>query len=581
MSRQRVITMALICLVSSGLLSAIPVAAQDATSTATLVATPVPTNTATPAPTNTATPVPTNTVTSTPTNTPTPAPTNTATSTPTAVWPTDTPTASVNQTATPAATDCRDLGEPANNEPGGGPALVMNQAVTDLTLSPLNDVDFFSLWAKSGQLFQVTTGGDAGVDTRLRVYATGGQLIAENDDYKAGSASSQVTFWATGEGWYEVAVDSSAPLDWGCRRYTVVGVTVDATPTPTATPSPTRVRQPTAAPTATPVPTKVPEHIRPDDYEPNPTADQAASIGVGQTVDLNFNGWPAGNDAVDHDFFRLYVKQSDRLLIETTDLAEGLDTNVIVYDSGGGVAAGNDDCQAGERRSCLTWEPGYDGLAFVLVGPVGTIPDAVAVGSRAYKLAVTPANSNGGDSPAATGWGWGQTSGGRATPGVAVGSDSSMYGQPLPWKVTPLPPTPTPTASAAITGTQTITSASSGDGAGLVQVRAFSLVPVLPTPKALQPIGIEVTIYYDENDNRAADASEGVGGISVRVLDAATNRPLAQTFTDNQGHATLSLSASDEVRLSISYLGYNKTVKPPGGVFSVRLPAQRVPSLIP
>jgi hypothetical protein len=136
-----------------------------------------------------------------------------------------------------------------------------------------------------------------------------------------------------------------------------------------------------------------------------------------------------------------------------------------------------------------------------------------------------------------------------------------------------------------ITGTQIITTPLTGngaaDGAGLVQVRSYSLVPPLPTPEALQPVGIEVTIYYDENDNRATDASEGVGGISVRVLDAATNRPLAQTFTDSQGHATLSLSAAGAVRLSISYLGYNKTIKPPGGVFSVRLPALRVPSLIP
>jgi hypothetical protein len=53
------------------------------------------------------------------------------------------------------------------------------------------------------------------------------------------------------------------------------------------------------------------------------------------------------------------------------------------------------------------------------------------------------------------------------------------------------------------------------------------------------------------------------------------------THTDNQGHVTLSVSAVGEVRLSLSYLSYNKTIKAPGGRFEIRVPALRLPSLIP
>jgi hypothetical protein len=88
-------------------------------------------------------------------------------------------------------------------------------------------------------------------------------------------------------------------------------------------------------------------------------------------------------------------------------------------------------------------------------------------------------------------------------------------------------------------------------------------------------------VYYDENDNRAPDISEGVAGISVRLLDSLTNRLLGQTFTDSQGHASLSVSATGDVRLSVPYLGYTQPVKPPGKQFEIQLGALRLPSLIP
>ncbi len=552
-----------------------PVAAQGTDVLATETPLPSVTPTSTPLPTDTAT------------FTPSPAPTGTATGTPTPLWPTDTatPPATVSPptfTVT-ATTDCRDAGEPANNEAGSGDVLVMDQTLSDLTLTPIGDVDFFSLWAKTGQLYQITTGSGAGVDTRLRLYDPSGGLIAENDDYKAGSAASQLTFQATVEGWYELAADSSAPMEWGCRSYTIKAVTINATPTPAATP--TQTPKPTAPPSATAPPTDVPSQIKPDAYEPNPDPDNAANLGVGQTAELNFNGWPPGNNGVDNDFFRIYVKAQDDLQIETTDLAAGLDTNIIIYREDGSVATGNDDCSPNERRSCLVWQPGYTGLAFVLVGPVGTIPDAVAADSRAYKLSISYVDNSANQSPGSSGWGWGSHTGSGLTGQATPSAGSNLYGQPLPWKVTPLPPTVTPVITPTVSITPLTATQVASDSGPLVSndvaVRSYSLMPPQPTPQPLQPLDIEVTIYYDENDNRAPDVSEGIAGVSVRVLDATANRLLAQTFTDSQGHASLSLSATGKVRLSISYLGYNKEIRPPGSVLDVRLPALHVPSLIP
>jgi hypothetical protein len=516
------------------------VASPTGTPTGTSMPTVSPTGTVTP----TATPRPSETL--GPTMTPTPG----ATATP--LWPTDTPTPTVTRTPTPT---CDDPWEP-NAQPGSGPALMIDQTLSGLTLYPEGDADFFKLWGKGGRFYQLTTTTGQGVDTRLRVFEPTGRLIAENDDYTPGNPASRLTFMAPGEGWFAVAVDSRAPIDWACRVYTVTAVDVSPpTATPTATPGP----PPTATrpPTATPPPTAIPGEVMVDAYEPNPNFEAAANIGVGQTLALNFNPYPAGSHGIDNDFFRLYVKAGDRLLIETKNLAEGLDTNLILYRDSGEPLLGNDDCEAGQRRSCLDWSPDYTGLAYILVGPVGTIPEAVAAGARAYSLVVT---NMAGEGPLLA----------DISP---PGTPTSAYGQPLPWAVTPLPPTPVQGVGEIIPPTPTPTAA--------VVVRVYSMEPPPATSRPLQTVMVRLTVYYDENNNRAADASEGVAGLSVRALDSLSNRGLGQAFTDEQGYAAVSVSAMGEVRLSVPYLSYNQPVKPPGKELFIRLTPLRLPSLIP
>jgi hypothetical protein len=281
-------------------------------------------------------------------------------------------------------------------------------------------------------------------------------------------------------------------------------------------------------------------------------------------LQLNFNSWPAGANEVDNDYFRFYVKSGEQLKIETTGLAQGLDTNLILFHDNGQVIAGNDDCQEGDRSSCLEWSPDYTGVAYIVAGPVGTLPDGVSAGARTYNLAVTD-RAGQPATPVAGGAGF-------LTPAASL---TPQLG--LPWAVTPVPATPFALATTTTLGLLPL-----GTPTPEVQVRPLA-VPGLPTatlpPVKLVTIG--VNIYYDENNNRAPDASEGVSGISLRALDGASNGVLGQTFTNSQGHAALTVTAVGKVYLSIPYLGYNQTIEAPGQELSIRLAPLRLPSLIP
>jgi hypothetical protein len=570
-----------------------PTSTPTSTPTYTPTPLPTPTSTDTPTPLPTSTPLPSAQPplgTSTATDTPVPPPASaeppfgtatsapdpsTSTSTPsptrtvTPLWPTDTrtPTPSAQPpfgtwSATPA---CADSLEP-NQQPGSGAVLVINQTVSNLTLYPAGDVDFFLLWGKAGRFYQVTTATGDGLDTRVRVFDPTGKLIAENDDYTPGNPASQARFQAPGEGWFSVAIDSDVPTDWGCRKYSVTAVDVSSpTATPTSTPGPPK---PTA--TVTPSATTVPGQVMYDAYEPNYDMNAAANIGVGQTLNLNFNPYPAGSGEIDNDWFRLYVKAGERLHVETTSLAQGLDTNLVLYRDNGAVIAGNDDCVPGERYSCIEWSPDYTGLAYVLAGPVGTIPEATASGSRAYSLVIEDVA--------------GQTPSPVADSASSGAGSSSPYGQSVPWPVTPLPAGYVATSVAAVAtppSSETGTPAPSATAPSLVRVRMLDLASPSPTPRPVQSVTIDLTVYYDENNNSAPDANEGVVGVSVRILNGLDNTLLGQSFTDGAGHANLTLAAPGDVRVSVPYLGYNQLVRAPGKSLTIRLSPMRLPSLIP
>ena len=85
----------------------------------------------------------------------------------------------------------------------------------------------------------------------------------------------------------------------------------------------------------------------------------------------------------------------------------------------------------------------------------------------------------------------------------------------------------------------------------------FAPATLQPTPSPIPPQEREISlvIAYDENGNRAVDPSEGVAGISVRVIEAGTNREIAQAYTDRQGYARLRVVTSSAVRVVVPYFG--------------------------
>ncbi len=109
-----------------------------------------------------------------------------------------------------------------------------------------------------------------------------------------------------------------------------------------------------------------------------------------------------------------------------------------------------------------------------------------------------------------------------------------------------------------------------------------------PTPTAIPQalVSVDVVIAYDLNRNDSADANEGVQGMSVRLLDAATNQPLAAGLTDTSGFVTLQALTTNAVTVVVPYLGETFNVRSARGRaqtarWTLLLEAGTQPGLIP
>jgi len=105
------------------------------------------------------------------------------------------------------------------------------------------------------------------------------------------------------------------------------------------------------------------------------------------------------------------------------------------------------------------------------------------------------------------------------------------------------------------------------------------------TPAPPANITVAVLIAYDENANRSVDPAEGVRGIPVRLVDVATNRALAQAFTDESGYARIQIQTNAQVSLVVPYFGQSWDVSRRWGsgdsTYTLLLPASNQPGLIP
>ncbi len=110
---------------------------------------------------------------------------------------------------------------------------------------------------------------------------------------------------------------------------------------------------------------------------------------------------------------------------------------------------------------------------------------------------------------------------------------------------------------------------------------------IQPTPTDAPPalVTVAVLIAYDENANRSVDPAEGVRGIPVRLVDVATNRVLAQAFTDESGYARIQTQTNARVSLVVPYFGQSwdasRRFGGSGSTYTLLLPAGNQPGLIP
>jgi hypothetical protein len=125
----------------------------------------------------------------------------------------------------------------------------------------------------------------------------------------------------------------------------------------------------------------------------------------------------------------------------------------------------------------------------------------------------------------------------------------------------------------------------------LIPAQAIELIAAPPSPQPtattlpLQDVNASIVIGYDENANGTLDVSEGVRGISVRLVEVGTNNVLAHAFTDEQGFAQLQAATHASVLLVVPYFSESWAISPRNGsttqTFTLLLSPGNQPGLIP
>lgn len=413
--------------------------------------------------------------------------------------------------------------------------LRIDTELDDLSISPAGDSDWFRVLISPPDAYpgryRVEVIGTPGLDLSLTVHAPDSSQAGSDND--PASPNAAVSFEATREGWYAIEVTDTTGIEgWYVLRVRDLTPGPTSTPTLTLTPTATGTRQPTTTPQAAD-PTATPDLGGAPDYaEPNYDFDHAFRMVPGNTLSgLNFNSGQAG--AVDNDFFVLAVRAGVTYTCRTHDLAGSADTNLIVFDSASSqdVIGGSDDVdtQAGQINSRVTFTAAREGDIYLLVGYKYPTPNGLRrPGDATYSLTCEA------EQPTAT---------------------------PAPQVVNAGPPISTPLSIEILSEPQS--------------VPTVAAVPVVPQT-------IDVLVGYDRNDNGEIDPTEGVVGLSVRVIDTTTNTELSHGFTGESGTLRFTLIHNASIRVVIPFLGAAEDFRPGSPVqWTILIPASNAPGLIP
>jgi hypothetical protein len=430
-------------------------------------------------------------------------------------------------------------------------AVEVGARLDNLTFSPAADPDWFRVLIPANITLRVEVVGTPGLDVSLALYGPDDSQVALHDPE---GPNAFLEMEVTSEAWLALAIVNTAPAEgWYVLRVLDVTPTPTPTPTvtPTATPSPTFTPTATATHTVTPTNTPSPTSTGtipptatptvtpdlgggPDITEPSYDFAHAYRVVPGDTLSgLNFN--PGVPNAVDNDFFVMAVRQGVAYTCFTHELGGGVDTNLIAYNSAStdDLIGGNDDedTQAGRINSRLTFTATKEGDIFLVVGYKYPEPN------------------------------------GLRQPGAATYSLTCQAAQPTPT------PTHVPDGS--------------GVWASATPVLNFTLLltPEITPPPTVMPLvpqTIDVLVGYDRNDNGQIDPTEGVRGLSVRVIDTVTNTELSSGLTDERGTVRFQLVGNGAVRVVIPFLGAAEEFRAGSPVqWTLLIPAANAPGLIP
>lgn len=436
-----------------------------------------------------------------------------------------------------------DAYEPNNNFSEASDTAADAPTICSLTFYPPGDEDYFRWWGKAGITYIIATSNlTPGLDTTLDVYSSNQNLLGSNDDQSPGNFASSVTFTANADGYFYARVRNKAPGDPVNKTYCFrVTQTVQDTPTP-----------PPGFPTGA------------DACEYNSTIDTACLIVVGETKSLTFV--PTLGSSQDTDMFKLWVKPGIFYTCDTEIPAGSpADTNMILLDASGNgfnPPIGNDDKAIGDLGSQVSWLSYYTGWLFIEVGPVNPPPlDEAAL----YTYTLSCVQTVNTPTPTAT------ATRAALPPGNGGGGGFAPTSTPFP---TPSPfPTPTP-----IDFSQFFTPTPAPPPVVVIQPLPTST----PAGGAEQDITINVTVYYDENNNFQPELTEGIVNAAVAVYDNGTGQLIAFGHTNEAGLVQFAgIKSTGDVRVEVPFLNHSQVVAAGNSDILVRVAPQPLPGGIP
>ncbi|MFO7682561.1 MAG: Calx-beta domain-containing protein [Chloroflexota bacterium] len=449
-------------------------------------------------------------------------------------------------TATPGGLIFLDAYEP-NNSFAEAFSTGVGTTLCNATFWPAGDVDYYRFFAKGGSRYRVsTTDLRPGIDTVLTVYNSSGSQIAQNDDVgEVGTVRSQIEFTASSDGFYYAYIINKDPSDPTNKTYCFAVVEI-ALPTPT--------------PSQTPM-------AGADACEFNSTIDFRCIIGKNVVYSLSFV--PTMGSKQDTDIFWLWMKSGLYYTCDTQNLSPYADTNMIFLDQNGNdfqPNLGNDDKEPGDLGSRLSILAPYTGYLTIMVGPVNP-PRYEESGLQTYELVCIEEVTTPTPMPSPTS---------TPAPFVPPANGSGTGGAVVPRTPTPDPSVPSPTPFDVSSIFLTLTPAPPP----IVQINPLPT----PTPSSggQRLANVNVTLYYDSNNNYMPELTEGIMDVAVALYDNTTGQLLAFGYTNETGAIRFeSISATGALRVSVPFLNYSQVVFGDESNILIRVSPQQLPGAIP